>query len=167
MALNLRRRAEGGVSKDEAPVVRLSLLLGTTLTRALPQQPQPEILRDVGVLVLVDQNEAEARLILPQHFRLLAKQPDRLDQEVAEIGGVEHLEPLLIGDIELLALAVGKACSLAGRNLVGGEAAVLPAVDQSRQTAGGPALLVDVLGMQHLIHQPVLAVAFRDVTVII
>src|SRR6266550_1919467 len=151
MTLILRSRAQRGVSKDEAPIVRLALLLRAALTGALPQQPQPEILRHVSVLVLVDQNEAEARLILPQHFRLLAKQPDRLDQEVAEIGGVEHLEPLLIGDVELLALAIRKTCSLAGRNLVGGEAAVLPAVDQSRQHAGGPALLVDVLGLQDLL----------------
>ncbi len=38
--------------------------------RALPQQAQPEILRHIGVLVLVDQHVAEARLILAQHLGL-------------------------------------------------------------------------------------------------
>ena len=70
--------------------------LHSPLAAALRQQPQPEILRHVGVLVFVDQDEAEARLILAQHFRLLAEQADVLQQEIAEIGGVEDFQPLLI-----------------------------------------------------------------------
>ena len=34
------------------------------IAMALRQQPQPQILRDVGVLILVDQDVAEALLIL-------------------------------------------------------------------------------------------------------
>ena len=48
--------------------------------RPLRQQPQPQILRDIGVLIFVDQNEFEARLILAQHFGLLAEQPDAFEQ---------------------------------------------------------------------------------------
>ena len=51
---------------------------------ALRQQPQPEILRHVGVLILIDQDEFEAALILPQHVELLAEQPDALKQQIAE-----------------------------------------------------------------------------------
>ena len=135
----------------------------TTLSaRALPQQPQPEILRDVGVLIFVDQDVSEARLVLAQHLGLLAEQPDAFEQEVAEVGGVEHLQPLLVGGVELLAPAAGEARGLAGRHLVGGEAAVLPAVDQAREHARRPALLVDVLGFQQLLEQPDLVVDVED-----
>ncbi len=46
---------------------------------ALGKQPQPEILRDVGVLVLVDEDEAEAVLELGQDLRILLQQPDRFE----------------------------------------------------------------------------------------
>ena len=42
---------------------------GEVLVR-LGEQPQPEILRDVGVLVLVDQEHAEAALIVGEDVRL-------------------------------------------------------------------------------------------------
>ena len=70
---------------------------------ALPQQAQPQILRHIGVLILVNQHVAEARLVLPQHLGLLTKQTDAFEQKVAVVGGIEDLEPLLIGGIELLA----------------------------------------------------------------
>ena len=40
--------------------------------RALRQQPQPQVLRDVGVLVLVDQHVAEAALVVGEHVGVLA-----------------------------------------------------------------------------------------------
>ena len=48
----------------------------TRFRRRLREQPQPEVLRDVGVLVFVDQDELEAVLVLPQHVGVLAEQPD-------------------------------------------------------------------------------------------
>src|SRR6201985_1639926 len=74
----------------------------------LREQPQPQILRDVGVLIFVHQDELEAALILPQNIRMLAEDPDVLQQEIAEIGGVEDLQPLLIAGIELAALAIAE-----------------------------------------------------------
>ena len=128
------------------------------MRRPLRQQPQPQILRHVGVLVLVDQDEFEARLILPQHFGLLAEQPDAFEQQIAEVGGVEDFQPLLKRLVELQAFAVGEHGGFARRHLVGGEAAVLPAVDQHGQHARRPALLVDVLGFEQLLEQPDLVV---------
>src|SRR5215831_18660841 len=49
---------------------------GYTRARTLPQQAQPEILRHVRVLILVDQDVSEPRLILAQHLALLAEQAD-------------------------------------------------------------------------------------------
>ena len=156
----------GGVSARSAWSLALAPRGGKVAdgagARALPQQPQPQILGDVGVLVLVDQDVLEALLVLPQHVRLLAEQADVLDQQIAEIGGVEHLQPLLIGDVELLALAAGEARALAGRHLVGRQAAVLPAVDQAGEHARRPALLVDVLGLEQLLDQPDLVVDVED-----
>ena len=126
--------------------------------RPLRQQPQPQILRHVGVLVFVDQNEFEAPLILPQHFGLLAEQPDAFEQEIAEVGGVEDFQPLLKRLVEFQPLAVGEHGGFARRHLLGGEAAVLPAVDQHGQHARGPPLLVDVLGFEQLLEQPDLVV---------
>ena len=65
--------------------------------RAAGDQPQPEILGDVGVLVLVDQRVAEAALVVGEHVRVLQEQPQHLEQQVAEVGGVELLEALLVG----------------------------------------------------------------------
>jgi hypothetical protein len=121
-------------------------------SRVLPQQAQPQILRHVRVLILVHQDVAETALILTQHLGLLAEQPDAFEQQVAEIGGVEHLQPFLEGHIELLAFAAGEARGFPGGNLVGGEAAVLPVVDQAGEHARGPALLVDAFGRQQLLE---------------
>src|SRR5215210_4406854 len=54
----------------------------------LPQKPEPQVLGDVGVLVLVNQHVAEARVILLEHLRLLAEKPNGFQQQVAEIRGV-------------------------------------------------------------------------------
>ncbi len=41
--------------------------------RALRQQPQPQILGDVGVLVLVDQDVTEAAMVVGQHVGMLTE----------------------------------------------------------------------------------------------
>ena len=146
----LARFARGVLSRGEGD--------GCRFARPLRQQPQPQILRDVGVLIFVDQNEFEARLILAQHFGMLAEQPDAFEQQIAEIGGVENLQPLLKRLVEFQPLAVGEHGGFARRHLLGREPAVLPAVDQHRQHARRPALLVDVLGFQKLLEQPDLVV---------
>ena len=58
-------------------------------------------------------------LVLPQHIGVLAEQADVLQQQVAEIGGVEDLQPLLIARVELAALAVGEDGGFARRHLRG------------------------------------------------
>src|SRR5262245_65208594 len=89
---------------------------------------------------------------------MFAEEPDALNEEVAEIDSVQRLEALLIGGIKLLALVAREACGLAVGYLVRQEAAVLPTVDQLREHARRPALLVDALGLQELLEQPDLVV---------
>ncbi len=91
-----------------------------------------------------------------------AEQPDVLQQEIAEIDRIESLQALLVGGIELEALAVGERGAFAGLDLVRREAAVLPAVDHAGENAGRPALLVDVLGLEELLEQPDLVVDVED-----
>ena len=149
------------------------VILGTILGRALGndgcgrdaplrQQPQPEILRDVRILILVDQNELEAALILAEHVGVLAEQPDVFEQQVAEIGGVENLQALLKRLVEFQPLAVGEGGRLAGRHLLGREPAVLPAVDQHGEHARRPALVVDAFGGEQLLQQPDLVVDIEN-----
>src|SRR6185437_8997094 len=83
-------------------------------------------------------------------------------KEIAEVGGVERLQPLLIGGVKLLALAVGEGRGFPRGHEVGREATVLPAVDEYGEHAAGPALLVDALGVEQLLHQPDLVVDVED-----
>ena len=64
------------------------------------EQPQPEILGDVGVLVLVDQDRAEPLLVARQQLRLLRQQRQAVQQQVAEVAGVQRREALLVGGVE-------------------------------------------------------------------
>ena len=55
---------------------------------ALRNQTQPEILRCVGVLILVDENIFEAFLPALQHVRMLAEEAQIFEQKIAEISGI-------------------------------------------------------------------------------
>ncbi len=132
------------------------------IPRSLREQAQPEILRDVGVLILVHQHVAETVLVLRQHVRLFLKQPDVFQQQIAEIDGVQRLQPRLIGGVEFLAASIGEHRAVTRGNFIGREAAVLPAVDDPGQHPRGPALVVDVGGTQNLLHQPDLVVGVQN-----
>ena len=85
-----------------------------------------------------------------------------LEQKVAEIGGVQHLQPRLIGGIKFAALAIGEGMGLAGRHLVGRQPAVFPAVDMAGELARRPAFLVDAFGDDDLFHQAGLVVCVEN-----
>ena len=65
------------------------------------EQAQPEILGDVGVLILVDQDGAEPPLVLRQHVGLAGEQGQAVQQQIAEVAGVQGRQPLLVGGVEL------------------------------------------------------------------
>ncbi len=156
--------AQDVVDLGAAPAVdRLVVVADTAeVFRSLADQAQPEVLRHVGVLIFVDEHEAEALVVLPQHLRVIAEQPQRLDQEIAEVGGIEGLQSRLIGLVELDAASVREGGGFARRHLVGGEPAVLPAVDDRGEHASRPALLVDVFSGQKLLEQPDLIVDIEN-----
>ena len=107
--------AQDVVDLGAAPAVdRLVVVADAAeVRRALREQPQPQVLHDVGVLVLVDQDVAEAALVVGEHVGMLAEEAQRFEQQVAEVDGVELLQALLVGGIELRAHAVGEGAALA------------------------------------------------------
>jgi hypothetical protein len=84
---------------------------------------------------------------------MFAKQPDVFQQQIAEIGGVENLQPFLIERVELAAPAVAKHRGFARRHLRRRQPAILPAVDQSSEHPRRPAFVVDVVSLQKLFQQ--------------
>ncbi len=129
---------------------------------ALGEQPQPEVLDQIGVLVLVHQDVAEAAVVIGQHIRLRAQDFRHVQQQVAEIRRVQGAQPLLVRRIQRLRPAVGEVGVLVRRDSRRGQAAVLPALDHPHQPGRSPALGVDALGLHHLLQQAKLVVGVQD-----
>ena len=127
----------------------------------LRQQAQPQILGDVGILIFVDEDIAEAVLPLPQNVGMGLKQRHAMQQQIAEIDGVQRQQAVLIGAIQLDALAV-KARPFGPADLVGRQRTVLPAVDQPGQLPRRPPFLVDIRGRDQLLQQPDLVVGIQN-----
>ncbi len=147
-----------------APGVDRLIVVADAAEIAMPlrQQPQPQILRDIGVLVLVDQDVAEAMLIVREDVGAGGENGEVVQQQIAEIGGVQRHQPLLIEPEERRGAAVGHLSAVIGRHLVRRQAAVLPALEGGEQRARRPALLVDALGERDLLHQAQLVVSVED-----
>ena len=125
------------------------------------QQPQPQVLRDVGVLVFVHEDIAEPPLVLFQHIRMGLEDRDHVQQQIAKVAGVQIEQPPLVGRIELHPLVI-EGPRIGQRHLVRREGLVLPAVDDPRQHPRRPAFLVDPLGHDQLLHQPDLVVGVQN-----
>ena len=128
----------------------------------LGEQPQPFVLALVGVLIFVDEDVAEAVAIGFEHVGVGAEDHQHVQQQVAEVAGVQRLQPLLILGVKFGAAAGGEGFGLAGVDLAGSPAAVLPAVDQPGELARGPALLVEVGGLDQLLEHAQLVVGVED-----
>ena len=152
--------AEDVVHLCAAPAIDRLVVVADAADIAAPlrEQAQPEILRDVRVLILVDQHVAEALLIFFEHVLVLLEQAQILQQQIAEIGGVQLLQPLLIERIELARPAIGEGEALALGHALWRQPAILPAVDHGGEQPRRPALLVDILGFEQLLEQPDLVV---------
>ena len=68
----------------------------------LGKEAEPKILNDVRVLVLVDQDIAEAPPEARENFVMLAEQPQRFEQQIAEIDSIERFQTRLVALIEQL-----------------------------------------------------------------
>jgi hypothetical protein len=62
----------------------------------LRQQAQPQVLHRVGVLIFVHHDIAEAVLPAFQHIAVLAEDRQHVQQQIAEIAGVDRAQAILI-----------------------------------------------------------------------
>ena len=128
----------------------------------LRQQAQPVILHLIGVLVLVDQDIAEAAVILRQHLRVGPEQPVGEQEQIAEIHGVQRQQALLVGGIEVAARMGAELHVLVGGDGIGREAAILPALDRRHQPLRRETLGVEIGPGHHLLEQAELVVGVED-----
>ena len=100
-------------------------------------------------------------MVLGQDFRLLLENAQAVQQKVPEIGGVEHLQPLLVVHIKGQQAAFG-GDGVRLRDLVRPHPPVLPALDDGGQHAGRVFLVVHGVDFQELLDQPHLVVGIED-----
>jgi hypothetical protein len=125
------------------------------------QQAQPEILGDIGVLILVDEDVAEEAAIAGQHVRVRLEDAHHMQQQIAEIDGVERAQAGLILGVERPA-AAGVLRRLGLGQVLGRPGAVLPAVDEAGQHPRRPAFFIEIVGGDDLLDQAELVVAVED-----
>ncbi len=126
------------------------------------EELQPFVLGAVCVLVFVDKDVFEPVAIGVEHVGVCSQDHQHVQQQVAEIAGVERLQPRLIGGVELTAAAGTEALRFPRVDLAGSPAAVLPAVDEAGKLPCGPALLVEVRRADQLLHHAQLVVGVED-----
>ena len=70
-------------------VDRLVIVTNTADVRtALRQQAEPKVLRNIGVLIFVHQDELETLMIFRQYVWVVLEQTQAFHQQIAEVGGI-------------------------------------------------------------------------------
>ena len=75
----------------------------------LGEELEPFVLRLVGVLIFVDEDVAEAVAVALQHVRVGAEDHQHVEQQVAEVAGVQRAQAVLVGGVKLGAAAGGRS----------------------------------------------------------
>src|SRR5438270_6551117 len=126
------------------------------------RQAPPQILRDIGVLILVDEQVPKAPLVIGEDVGIAGEQAQIVQQQVAKIDGVDRHQALLVLAVEIDSPTLREAVGIGGGDLLGAETAILPAPDLGKQKAGGPAPLGDVLRLHYLLQEADLVVGVED-----
>ena len=81
-----------------APAVDRLIVVADAADVLVPrrQQPEPEILRDVRILIFIDQNEAKPPLILLQNVNVLLEDRHHMQKQIAEVAGVQRQQAGLV-----------------------------------------------------------------------
>jgi hypothetical protein len=145
---------------DRLVVIADAADVGAFAGGPLGQQPQPQILRGVGVLILVHQHVAELRWYSASTSGLVAEHADRqqADRRNRRRSGSAAAPGR---PVERPALAVGKAAAVA----LGMSAGRSPCSSSRRscwRTGGRPALVVDAFGLDELLEQADLIVGVEN-----
>ena len=125
------------------------------------QQPQPHILRDVGILIFVDHDVAEPALILRQHIRMVLEDRHHMQQQIAKIDGIQFFKAGLILGVELgAAMVIG--AGIGHWHALRRQSAVFPVVDDPGQHPRGPAFVIDPGGLDQLLQEADLIVSVQN-----
>ena len=102
------------------------------------------------------------RLVSLQNIGVGLEDAEHFQKQIAEVGGIHHLQPRLVFRIELTAHAIGKTVGFTGRHLFRHKAAVFPAVNEMGKLAGGPAFFINVMGGEELLEKPDLVIRIEN-----
>ena len=162
-ALEVFLEAQDIADLGPAPAIDGLVVVADAADVAVPpgEQPQPHVLGDVRILIFVDKDVFEPCAVFGQNVVMGLKDADDMQQQVAEIDGVQGQQAILIFAVERHPLAV-EGLRLMRGHLVGGPGAVFPMVDNARQHPGRPFLLVDPGGDDELFEQALLIVGVED-----
>ena len=147
-----------------APAIdRLVIIADTAqITIRAGQQPQPQILRDIGVLILIHHDVRDAAVIFAQHIGMRLEDCQHVQKQIAEIHRVQSQKAGLIGGVKLSKTAVCKITGLGRPHLVGHQSAILPALDHPAEKPHRPPFGVDVIGLHQLFEDTVLIVDIEN-----
>lgn len=112
---------------------------------AAGQQLEPLVLQRVGVLELVDQDMAEAPLVMLAHRRVAHQQFVGAQQQLGEI---DHAFALALGLVELVDLDQASPVAVVGLEIAGPLAVFLGAVDEALHVARRVLFIVDAVGLE-------------------
>ena len=77
-------------------------------------------MRNIGVLVLINQYMGEPVLIELQYVRMLLEEGQAMQQKIAKVSGVQDHQPVLILGVDLAQLAASQVTRIAAGNLLRG-----------------------------------------------
>ena len=93
---------------------------------------------------------------------MLAQQPQRFEQEIAEIDSVERFQPRLVALVESRAAAGGECRGFGRRRVLGIDAPILPSIDEIGQRSRRPAFFVQIFRLKDLLEQSQLVIGVED-----
>ncbi|CFP61046.1 Uncharacterised protein [Bordetella pertussis] len=109
------------------------------------QQTQPLVLQRVGVLELIDQDMAEAPLVMLSHRRVARQQLVRAQQQLGEI---DHALALALRLVQLVDLDQLAPVRIVGLDVAGTQPLFLGAVDETLHIARRVLLVVDIARLE-------------------
>ena len=101
-------------------------------------------------------------MVIRQHLGIVLQDRQIVQQQIAEIAGVERAQPLLIGAVEVDHPAAGNVPGILGFQAARRQSLVFPALDHAEHQPRRPALRIDVLCCQQLLDQADLVVGVED-----
>ena len=136
-----------------APAVNRLVVIPDAANILVParQQPQPEVLRHIGILILVNKDVAEPSLVLVKNVFVFLENHHHVQQQIAKIDRIQFPQTGLILIVNLGTAIVIGAC-LGRGHFIRCPRTVLPVVDDASQLTRWPTLVVKIGGLNQLLQ---------------